>query len=371
MKNTINFTTAQEGFEILRSLYVNSEVSSGDFIDYILAGEDEEVEFDSSVPLHIKYEAIQIFRQWDTEDDEEMIVSNGSNYCFLNGVKVPNGVRVGLVRLDSLDHGISHAEENKKFEKIYNLFENASAIMVDGRITNDWSLEEKDEILQEVANDENPIVISIYGAKLDAGGSFYVPLEYYFDYSDLCDAQIESDHLIMKDESGASVPVYVFTNATSISDESQEEEMALQHEENGTDFILTGDRCYIAVNNLTVYVKKDVEGVAVDVWPSHDEDGDPIASTWSLYSEGEEDENVLFAKDQYEDGVCPDCGASIGATATKGDACDNCGHVFIWGDDDSDSEQEKAYCFSCKMDMHYDEIGNCKGCGNFIDGGAV
>jgi hypothetical protein len=104
------------------------------------------------------------------------------------------------------------------------------------------------------------------------------------------------------------------------------QEMALQHEENGTDFILTGDNCYITVNNLTVYVKKDEEGVAVDVWPVHQEDGDPIASAWALYSEGEVD---------------------------------------------SDKDSEKAYCLSCKMDMHFDEVGNCKGCGNFIDGGAV
>lgn len=216
--------------------------------------------------------------------------------------------------------------DNTKFEKIYKLLNNASAIMVDGRVTNDWSLEEKDEILQEVAEDENPIVISIYGATLDDGRSFYVPLEYYFDYRDLCDAQIESDHLIMKAESGASVSVYVFTNATSISDESQKEEMALQYEENGTDFILTGDRCYITVNNLTVLVSKGDESVTVDVFPMQQEDGDPVESIVFPYPEGE---------------------------------------------DDSDEDSEKAYCLSCKMDMHYDEIGNCKGCGNFIDGGAV
>lgn len=65
------------------------------------------------------------------------------------------------------------------------------------------------------------------------------------------------------------------------------EEMALKHEENGTDFILTGERCYITVNNLTVHVKKDDEGVAIDVWPLHDENDESIASTWALYSEGE------------------------------------------------------------------------------------
>jgi len=40
------------------------------------------------------------------------------------------------------------------------------------------------------------------------------------------------------------------------------------------------------------------------------------------------------AMDQYEGGVCPDCGEEIGPTATRGDECDNCGHVFNWGNDD-------------------------------------
>lgn len=40
------------------------------------------------------------------------------------------------------------------------------------------------------------------------------------------------------------------------------------------------------------------------------------------------------AVDQYEDGVCPDCGEEINPTAVLGDECDNCGHVFNWGEDD-------------------------------------
>lgn len=40
------------------------------------------------------------------------------------------------------------------------------------------------------------------------------------------------------------------------------------------------------------------------------------------------------AKDIYEGGVCPDCGEEINPTAIHGDECDNCGHVFVWGDDD-------------------------------------
>jgi hypothetical protein len=40
------------------------------------------------------------------------------------------------------------------------------------------------------------------------------------------------------------------------------------------------------------------------------------------------------AVDQYEGGVCPDCGEEINPTAVRGDECDNCGHVFNWGESD-------------------------------------
>ena len=33
-------------------------------------------------------------------------------------------------------------------------------------------------------------------------------------------------------------------------------------------------------------------------------------------------------KDQYEDGVCPDCGEDIPEDSVFEAACDNCGHVF-------------------------------------------
>jgi len=46
------------------------------------------------------------------------------------------------------------------------------------------------------------------------------------------------------------------------------------------------------------------------------------------------------AKDIYEGGVCPDCGEEISPTAIHGDECDNCGHIFVWGDDDDLSGPE-------------------------------
>lgn len=66
------------------------------------------------------------------------------------------------------------------------------------------------------------------------------------------------------------------------------EEMALVHEENGTDFILVGERCYVTVNGLTVLVNKGDTAVTVDVYPINQEDGDPVESITFLYPDYDE-----------------------------------------------------------------------------------
>lgn len=38
--------------------------------------------------------------------------------------------------------------------------------------------------------------------------------------------------------------------------------------------------------------------------------------------------NLSKIKDDYPDGECPDCGEEIPDTVWKGEACENCGHVF-------------------------------------------
>lgn len=35
-------------------------------------------------------------------------------------------------------------------------------------------------------------------------------------------------------------------------------------------------------------------------------------------------------KEEYEDGVCPDCGEEIPEEATEGESCSNCEHVFCF-----------------------------------------
>jgi hypothetical protein len=62
-------------------------------------------------------------------------------------------------------------------------------------------------------------------------------------------------------------------------------------------------------------------------WPEID-DQDPViqSMTGALAS------NSAFAVNQYKDGNCPDCGECIPGTATKGESCPNCGHVWAWGE---------------------------------------
>lgn len=48
------------------------------------------------------------------------------------------------------------------------------------------------------------------------------------------------------------------------------------------------------------------------------------------------------AADHYEGGVCPDCGEEINPASTRGDECDNCGHVFNWGESDDESLPDEA-----------------------------
>lgn len=56
----------------------------------------------------------------------------------------------------------------------------------------------------------------------------------------------------------------------------------------GGDYILDEGSCWIMVGNLSVYVKKETEGVAVDIYPLNDENSDSLAATYALFSEAGE-----------------------------------------------------------------------------------
>lgn len=45
---------------------------------------------------------------------------------------------------------------------------------------------------------------------------------------------------------------------------------------------------------------------------------------------------INHVKDQYEDGVCPDCGQDIPVDSVLEAACENCGHIFNESGSDED-----------------------------------
>ena len=56
-----------------------------------------------------------------------------------------------------------------------------------------------------------------------------------------------------------------------------------------TDYRLKRDYVQLEVENLSVKISKGNEGITVDIWPIGDEMGEPIASTYAFYNEGEID----------------------------------------------------------------------------------
>jgi hypothetical protein len=54
----MDFSTPTEGFELLRELYMDSEVTGGEFLDSL--------DF-SGVSYGVAAEAVELFREWDEE----------------------------------------------------------------------------------------------------------------------------------------------------------------------------------------------------------------------------------------------------------------------------------------------------------------
>jgi hypothetical protein len=53
-----------------------------------------------------------------------------------------------------------------------------------------------------------------------------------------------------------------------------------------TDYRLKREHTWIEVENLVLYIKKEDEGVVVDIYPVGGEMRDPIASTFAFFDEG-------------------------------------------------------------------------------------
>ncbi len=68
-------------------------------------------------------------------------------------------------------------------------------------------------------------------------------------------------------------------------------QQALKQTEGDTDYELNEDfkSCWITVNNISVYVSREDDGVSVDLLPLGKEDKLPIASTYATFAEASED----------------------------------------------------------------------------------
>jgi hypothetical protein len=199
------FETAEEGFEALRALYVDSEVTGGEMIDHMF----EECEFSGRLTPSVMYEAIQMFRDWDSDEDEKNVIySDGKSNVYPDGVAISEGTRIGVKDEDGItyDKGIRFS----KFNLIYDLLLNTDTFRIDNYVSNDFSVlspEELEEILEDDPN-EDPIILSIYGMGNARDGSF-TNFEYYFDYNDICSAKVDGANVKMKDETGRLIDLLI------------------------------------------------------------------------------------------------------------------------------------------------------------------
>lgn len=119
--NKMKFSTIEEGLKAIHEACDKAEISEGEFADYLILNYDEC--FNSSIEPVIVIQAIQKFRQWDYEMEDDAIecfggteaLSENGFYGFIfkrdgQSMQLPDGVRVGIVQEDGsivLDEGIS------------------------------------------------------------------------------------------------------------------------------------------------------------------------------------------------------------------------------------------------------------------------
>jgi hypothetical protein len=75
-----------------------------------------------------------------------------------------------------------------------------------------------------------------------------------------------------------------------ISAVDSEKQGALRMDSDG-DYILDEGSCWIQVGNLSVHVKKEDEGVAIDVYPLDDENEAALTSSYTFFTDAAEDES--------------------------------------------------------------------------------
>jgi hypothetical protein len=80
------------------------------------------------------------------------------------------------------------------------------------------------------------------------------------------------------------------TNLEHQSNAGQGKKDRKVHLDGKRDALLSRDatHLWVEVRNIAVYIRQADEGVAVDLYANHAEDGEALASTWATYAEAEE-----------------------------------------------------------------------------------
>lgn len=118
--NKMKFSTIEEGVKAIREACNKAEISEGEFADYLILHYDEC--FSSSIEPVIAIQAIQKFRQWDYETEDDAVecfggteaLSENAFYGFIferdgKSRQLPDGVRIGIMQEGGgivLDEGI-------------------------------------------------------------------------------------------------------------------------------------------------------------------------------------------------------------------------------------------------------------------------
>lgn len=123
----IYFTNKEEGLKLLKKDFlINSDFTKTEYANDLV--EFIESQFSSELSTSLIMETIQLFRQWDHEEDVEGVevfhnielsdsynIEDIEEYCYLDGTPVSVGVRIGVIEninhneVLSLDYGILKA----------------------------------------------------------------------------------------------------------------------------------------------------------------------------------------------------------------------------------------------------------------------
>lgn len=94
---------------------------------------------------------------------------------------------------------------NENMLHIYSFLAQAKAFLIKGTIFSNFVLMGQEEIKEEMSDEENPIVLSIYDTEHFGDEK----TDYYFDSQDLENASINNNYLIMSDEDGSPVCINI------------------------------------------------------------------------------------------------------------------------------------------------------------------